>query len=104
MLKKRFELYHSIGIGCQYFSQYKSYLFDHFFFESYFYKEDRSLYNDNPILTLKGNTMKKTIFLLMSIFSIAACSQSKNIYFNGAEGSHSGLRYSTTDKSFSLNP
>jgi len=27
----------------------------------------------------------------------------KNIYFNGAEGSHSGLRYSTTDKSFSLN-
>lgn len=58
----------------------------------------------NPILTLKGNTMKKTIFLLMSIFSIAACSQSKNIYLNGAEGSHSGLRYSTTDKSFSLNP
>ncbi len=48
--------------------------------------------------------MKKTIFLLMSIFSIAACSQSKNIYFNGAEGSHSGLRYSTTDKSLSLNP
>ncbi|WP_165820466.1 hypothetical protein [Haemophilus parahaemolyticus] len=48
--------------------------------------------------------MKKNIFLLMSVFSIAACSQSKNIYFNGAEGSHSGLRYSTTDKSFSLNP
>nr|WP_314741508.1 membrane lipoprotein lipid attachment site-containing protein [uncultured Haemophilus sp.] len=48
--------------------------------------------------------MKKIIFLLVSVLTITACSQSKNVYFNGAEGSHSGIRYSSTDKSFSLNP
>ena len=48
--------------------------------------------------------MKKVVLLLVSVLAITACSQSKNIYFNGAEGSHSGIRYSTTDKSFSLNP
>ena len=48
--------------------------------------------------------MKKIVLLLVSVLAITACSQSKNIYYNGAEGSHSGIRYSTTDKSFSLNP
>lgn len=48
--------------------------------------------------------MKKIAFLLLGVLTITACSQSKNIYFNGAEGSHSGIRYSSTDKEFSLNP
>ncbi|WP_314282615.1 membrane lipoprotein lipid attachment site-containing protein [Haemophilus sputorum] len=48
--------------------------------------------------------MKKIILLLVSVLAISACSQSKNVYFNGAEGSHSGIRYSSTDKSISINP
>lgn len=53
---------------------------------------------------LIGINMKKITLLILGILAITACSQSKNIYFNGAEGSHSGVRYSSTDKAFSLNP
>ncbi len=48
--------------------------------------------------------MQKIVFLLLSVIAVSACSQSKNVYFNGAEGSHSGIRYSSTDKEFGLNP
>lgn len=47
--------------------------------------------------------MKKVIFLVASILVISACSQSKNVYFNGTEGSNSGIKYESTSKEFSLN-
>lgn len=47
--------------------------------------------------------MKKIIFLLLGVIAITACSQPKDIYFNGAEGSHSGVRYNQSDKTFGLN-
>ena len=74
-----------------------------FFFTTHFYKILGTLYNGNFFYFI-GGFMKKVVLLLVSVLAITACSQSKNIYFNGAEGSHSGIRYSTTDKSFSLNP
>ncbi|EFN00971.1 hypothetical protein AP460_00873 [Actinobacillus pleuropneumoniae] len=52
--------------------------------------------------TIRGN-MKKVILLIASILAISACSQSKNVYFNGAEGSNSGIKYESTTKEFSLN-
>jgi len=36
--------------------------------------------------------MKKLLLLLAGILTLVACSQPKDIYFNGSEGSHSGLK------------
>ncbi|EFX91700.1 Uncharacterised protein [Actinobacillus ureae] len=47
--------------------------------------------------------MEKVIFLVASILVNSACSQSKNVYFNGTEGSNSGIKYESTSKEFSLN-
>lgn len=47
--------------------------------------------------------MKKTILLLVGILAVSACSQPKNVYFNGSEGSNSGLKYEPGSKQFSLN-
>ena len=47
--------------------------------------------------------MKKLAFLLASSLLIVACSQPKDIYFNGSEGSHSGLKYDKANKSFGVN-
>ncbi len=47
--------------------------------------------------------MKKMILLVVAAAFIAACSQPKDIYINGSEGSHSGLKYNKADKSFDLN-
>ncbi|MDG2944099.1 hypothetical protein P7L91_04705 [Bisgaard Taxon 10/6] len=47
--------------------------------------------------------MKKMILLVVTAAFIAACSQPKDIYINGSEGSHSGLKYNKADKSFDLN-
>jgi len=41
--------------------------------------------------------MKKLLLVLAGILTLVACSQPKDIYFNGSEGSHSGLKY---DKAF----
>ncbi|MDU8923946.1 hypothetical protein RYD26_03300 [Pasteurellaceae bacterium LIM206] len=37
--------------------------------------------------------MKRVVMLVMSVFMLAACTQGKDIYFNGSEGSHSGMKY-----------
>ncbi|AEW78050.1 hypothetical protein [Aggregatibacter actinomycetemcomitans] len=47
--------------------------------------------------------MKKLLFVLAGILTIAACSQPKDIYFNGSEGSHSGLKYDKSTKTFGVN-
>lgn len=47
--------------------------------------------------------MKKLVLLMVIVLAISACSQSKTVYFNGAEGSHSGIKYESTNKSFSIN-
>lgn len=48
--------------------------------------------------------MKKLILILTAILTITACSQPKDIYFNGSEGSHSGLKYDKATKTFGVNP
>lgn len=47
--------------------------------------------------------MKTLFFVLISVLALAACSQSKDIYFNGSEGSHSGLKYDADSKTFGVN-
>lgn len=47
--------------------------------------------------------MKQITLLLLGILMLSACSQSKTVYFNGAEGSRSGIKYESTNKTFSLN-
>ena len=47
--------------------------------------------------------MKKLMITLFAILTITACSQPKDIYFNGSEGSHSGLKYDKANQSFGLN-
>lgn len=47
--------------------------------------------------------MKKIGLFLLVILAISACSQSKTVYFNGADGSNSGIKYESTRKVFSLN-
>lgn len=47
--------------------------------------------------------MKKLFFVLFGVLTITACSQPKDIYFNGAEGSRSGLKYDQNSRSFGLN-
>lgn len=47
--------------------------------------------------------MKKLLFILAGVLAVAACSQPKDIYFNGSEGSHSGLKYDQSTSSFGLN-
>ncbi|MDD7426416.1 MAG: hypothetical protein PUJ68_05870 [[Actinobacillus] rossii] len=47
--------------------------------------------------------MKKFILVVVSVAFIAACSQPKDIYFNGSDGSHSGLKYDKANGSFGLN-
>lgn len=47
--------------------------------------------------------MKKIILTLITTFILSACSQSKHVYFNGSEGSNSGIKYQSTDKTFSIN-
>ena len=48
--------------------------------------------------------MKKLILVAIAAAFVAACSQPKDIYFNGSEGSHSVLKYDKTSQSFGLNP
>ena len=48
--------------------------------------------------------MKKLLFILAGILAITACSQPKDIYYNGSEGSHSGLKYDKTTKTIGINP
>ncbi|WP_204100952.1 hypothetical protein [Aggregatibacter aphrophilus] len=47
--------------------------------------------------------MKKLFLLLAGILTLTACSQPKDIYFNGSEGSHSGLKYDKATKTFGVN-
>ncbi|SEV96391.1 hypothetical protein [[Haemophilus] ducreyi] len=47
--------------------------------------------------------MKRLVLLVVSMLVISACSQSKDIYFNGAKESHSGLKYEPGSKTLSVN-
>lgn len=47
--------------------------------------------------------MKKLILVAVTALFISACSQPKDIYFNGSEGSHSGLKYDKSSESFGIN-
>lgn len=47
--------------------------------------------------------MKKLLLVLAGIFTVVACSQPKDIYFNGSEGSHSGWKYDRSTKTFGAN-
>ncbi|TCK70325.1 lipoprotein [Lonepinella koalarum] len=47
--------------------------------------------------------MKKLLFITLSVLVLAACSQPKDIYFNGAEGSGSGLKYNKDTSRFDVN-
>ncbi|WP_439258245.1 hypothetical protein [Lonepinella sp. BR2271] len=48
--------------------------------------------------------MKKLVLVMLTACVLVACSQPKDIYFNGAEGSHSGIKYDKSSESFGLNP
>ena len=43
--------------------------------------------------------MKTLFFALVAVIALSACSQPKDIYFNGSEGSHSGLKYDQSSQS-----
>lgn len=47
--------------------------------------------------------MKKLILVMLCISAVTACSQPKDIYFNGSDGSHSGLKYDPNTKALSVN-
>ena len=47
--------------------------------------------------------MKKLILVFTAILPITACSQPKDIYFNGSEGSHSGLKFDKNTKTLGIN-
>ena len=47
--------------------------------------------------------MKTLFFALVAVIALSACSQPKDIYFNGSEGSHSGLKYDKATKTFGVN-
>lgn len=66
------------------------------------YKTDCAIISRTYFL-LKGYLMKKLFFVLFGVLTITACSQPKDIYFNGAEGSRSGLKYDQNSRSFGLN-
>ncbi|MDO4429868.1 MAG: hypothetical protein Q4B95_01020 [Lonepinella koalarum] len=46
--------------------------------------------------------MKKTILILFTTIFLTACA-GKDIYFNGAEGSHSGLKIDKHSREISIN-
>lgn len=47
--------------------------------------------------------MKNIMLVLMATLMFTACSQPKDIYFNGSEGSNSGIKYERETKRFSVN-
>lgn len=47
--------------------------------------------------------MKKLLWIFAASLLISACNQPKDIYFNGSEGSHSGLKFDKSSSSFKIN-
>lgn len=47
--------------------------------------------------------MKKLLSILAVVLTLTACSQPKDIYFNGSEGSRSGLKYDQSNSTLSIN-
>lgn len=47
--------------------------------------------------------MKTLLLALTAALALTACSQPKDIYFNGSEGSHSGLKYDQSNQTFGVN-
>lgn len=47
--------------------------------------------------------MKKLFLIAITATFVVACSQPKDIYFNGSDGSHSGLKYDKASGSFGVN-
>ena len=47
--------------------------------------------------------MKKWLLIIAGTLIISACAN-KNVYFNGAEGSHSGVKFDKDSRQWGLNP
>ena len=47
--------------------------------------------------------MKTLFFALVAVIALSACSQPKDIYFNGSEGSRSGLKYDQSSRTHGIN-
>ncbi|PRJ57377.1 hypothetical protein [Haemophilus influenzae] len=46
--------------------------------------------------------MKKWLFIIAGVLIISACAN-KNVYFNGAEGSYSGVKFDKDSRQWGLN-
>lgn len=47
--------------------------------------------------------MKKWLLLIAGALIISACAN-KDVYFNGAEGSHSGVKFDKNTRHWEMNP
>ena len=50
----------------------------------------------------KGLLMKKWLLIIAGALIISACAN-KDVYFNGAEGSHSGVKFDKDSRQWGLN-
>ena len=50
----------------------------------------------------KVNTMKKLILIVIGALVISACAN-KDVYFNGSEGSHSGMKFDKDTRHWGVN-
>ena len=54
------------------------------------------------LIQQKGLLMKKWLFIIAGVLIISACAN-KDVYFNGAEGSHSGVKFDKDSRQWGLN-
>lgn len=50
----------------------------------------------------KVNIMKKLILIVIGALVISACAN-KDVYFNGSEGSHSGMKFDKDTRNWGVN-
>ena len=54
------------------------------------------------LIQQKGLLMKKWLFIIAGTLIISACAN-KDVYFNGAEGFHSGVKFDKDSRQWGLN-
>ena len=54
------------------------------------------------LIQQKGLLMKKWLLIIAGALIISACAN-KDVYFNGAEGSHSGVKFDKDSRQWGLN-